>query len=315
MLLSGNGRHRRPRPTPKFVVAAGVTGAGMAIPIIGASSANAASASTWERVAECESGSDWSANTGNGYFGGLQMSQEIWDAFGGREFAPRPDLASRSEQIAVAERVLAERGPEVWPSCSLTAGLARAEAEVKLPTDLPAPSESFPGASPGADETGPGASEDRGEADGGDGTATPDPSASGSPEPTVEEPDPQRTQDAPSPEYGQDWSPAPQAAETIVLPEQELIMEPAYVQYLTGSGGEDAEASSAADENTDGGEDGPGKKPAGEGRYTVAPGDSLAGIAQSQDVPGGWEALYEMNRDTIGGDPNQIVPGQELRIR
>jgi len=71
----------------------------------------------WDGVAQCESGGNWSINTGNGYYGGLQFSPSTWDAFGGSAYAPRADLAAKSQQIAVAERVLAEQGPGAWPTC------------------------------------------------------------------------------------------------------------------------------------------------------------------------------------------------------
>src|SRR5215217_2834908 len=64
----------------------------------------------WDGVAECESGGDWSINTGNGYYGGLQFSQSTWEEYGGLEFAERADLATKEEQIIVAERVLDGQG-------------------------------------------------------------------------------------------------------------------------------------------------------------------------------------------------------------
>ena len=76
-----------------------------------------AAAHDWDAVAQCESGGDWSINTGNGYYGGLQFSQSTWEAFGGAEHAPRADLATRAQQIAVAEKVLAGQGPGAWPTC------------------------------------------------------------------------------------------------------------------------------------------------------------------------------------------------------
>ena len=81
--------------------------------------AGPASAAThdWTGVAQCESGGNWSINTGNGYFGGLQFSQSTWDAFGGAAYATRADLAARSQQIAVAENVLAVQGVGAWPTC------------------------------------------------------------------------------------------------------------------------------------------------------------------------------------------------------
>ncbi|MGQ4515217.1 transglycosylase family protein [Streptomyces sp. DW26H14] len=125
--MSGNGRHRRPRQAPAIVVAAGVTGSAIAIPLLGAASASAADASTWDKVAACESGGVWSANLSNGYFGGLQISQDTWDQFGGSAYASRPDLATKSQQIAVAEKILAGEGSQTWADCADTAGLPKAD--------------------------------------------------------------------------------------------------------------------------------------------------------------------------------------------
>ncbi|NYS17607.1 transglycosylase family protein [Streptomyces sp. SJ1-7] len=79
----------------------------------------------WEKVAACESSGDWAVNTGNGYYGGLQFSGPTWAAFGGTQYAPRADLATRDQQIAIAERVLDGQGPGAWPACSVKAGLTR----------------------------------------------------------------------------------------------------------------------------------------------------------------------------------------------
>jgi hypothetical protein len=75
------------------------------------------SGNDWDAVALCESGGNWSINTGNGYYGGLQFSQQTWEGFGGTAYASRADLATKSEQIAVAERVLAVQGAGAWPTC------------------------------------------------------------------------------------------------------------------------------------------------------------------------------------------------------
>ena len=88
-------------------------------PIALAGNAAAASASVWDRVAQCESGGNWSTNPGNGYYGGLQFSASTWRAYGGSGSAAN---ASREEQIAVAERVLAAQGWGAWPVCSRKAG-------------------------------------------------------------------------------------------------------------------------------------------------------------------------------------------------
>ncbi|MBC3992672.1 transglycosylase family protein [Streptomyces sp. AC563] len=122
-MRSGNGKHRRPRQAPAIVVAAGVTGAGIALPLLGATSAGAADTATWDRVAECESGGTWSANDGNGRYGGLGLSLDAWQLYGGTDHAPRPDLASRAQQIAIAQTILSERGPMAWNDCAQPAGL------------------------------------------------------------------------------------------------------------------------------------------------------------------------------------------------
>ncbi|SEB87234.1 transglycosylase family protein [Streptomyces sp. TLI_105] len=125
--MAVRGRHRRHQPSrinrASLTVTAG--GAGMALPLIGAGAAHAASLDVWEKVASCESSSSWHVNTGNGYFGGLQFSQSTWERYGGTHYAPRADLASKDQQIAIAERVLKGQGPGAWPSCGPRAGLAR----------------------------------------------------------------------------------------------------------------------------------------------------------------------------------------------
>ncbi|HYH33177.1 MAG TPA: transglycosylase family protein [Pseudonocardia sp.] len=95
-------------------------------PFAVAGTANAAPDSVWDRLAECESGGNWKINTGNGYYGGLQFSPTTWRAFGGEGM---PHQASRSQQIAVAERVLAKQGWNAWPSCSRKTGVRGHEAE------------------------------------------------------------------------------------------------------------------------------------------------------------------------------------------
>jgi LysM repeat protein len=80
--------------------------------------ANAASISTWDRVADCESSGNWHINTGNGYYGGLQFSLSTWRAYGG---SGMPQNASKSEQIRIAEKVLAGQGWGAWPVCSVKA--------------------------------------------------------------------------------------------------------------------------------------------------------------------------------------------------
>ncbi|PZU39501.1 MAG: transglycosylase-like protein [Arsenicicoccus sp.] len=77
----------------------------------------------WDRVAHCESTGNWSINTGNGFYGGLQFWHPTWKGFGGQEFAGYAHQATKAEQITVAQRVLRVQGPGAWPVCSVRAGL------------------------------------------------------------------------------------------------------------------------------------------------------------------------------------------------
>ena len=104
----------------------GIAGAATVIAGIGAANSASAAGNVWDSVAACESGGNWSINTGNGYYGGLQFSSSTWRGYGGAQFAARADLASKSAQITVAQRVLASQGPGAWPVCSVRAGLTRA---------------------------------------------------------------------------------------------------------------------------------------------------------------------------------------------
>ncbi|NHI05241.1 peptidase [Streptomyces sp. KO7888] len=125
--MAVRGRHRRYQPNrinrASLTVTAG--GAGLALPLVGTGTAHAADVATWDKVAACESTHDWDINTGNGYYGGLQFTQSTWEAFGGTRYAPRADLATKDQQIAVAEKVLDAQGPAAWPACSQRAGLTR----------------------------------------------------------------------------------------------------------------------------------------------------------------------------------------------
>lgn len=98
--------------------------------------ASAASVSTWDTVARCESGGNWTINTGNGYYGGLQFSPGTWAAYGGKAYASRADLATKAQQITVAERVLAKQGDEAWPVCGDRAGLRRGGPAPKLSSSV-----------------------------------------------------------------------------------------------------------------------------------------------------------------------------------
>src|SRR5258708_1629038 len=106
------------------IVIASVAGAAVVLPALLASTASAASVSTWDQVASCESGGNWAINTGDGYYGGLQFSTSSWLGAGGGQYAARADLATKDQQIAVAEHLLSTQGPGAWPVCGPRAGLS-----------------------------------------------------------------------------------------------------------------------------------------------------------------------------------------------
>ncbi|MFJ9639905.1 transglycosylase family protein [Streptomyces sp. NPDC101178] len=324
---SANGRHRRPRQAPAIVVAAGVTGSAIAIPLLGAAGAHAADATTWDRVAECESGGMWSADLGNGYYGGLQFSQETWSAYGGTAFAERADLASRSQQIAIAEKVLDDKGPQAWPSCAVISGLA-------VDGGLPGVD---PGTVPSADPVSPttptpdpttapadeadekGGAEDSGKTDSTgttgktgkgekrDGGATSDPAAKPSTSPAAG-----KTGTPGSPDASQPATSAPDASKGADRTGGKHRGAPAP-EEADAVGQEDGPRESGRHASRGEGDARDGGAVAG-GGYTVQPGDNLWAIADAQELPQGWTGLYEANKDLLGSDPDLILPGQSLDL-
>jgi hypothetical protein len=112
------GRHRKPTTSAVKVAKIAFTGAVIGTGSIAlAGQAGAATDGEWDQVARCESGGNWAINTGNGYQGGVQFSPSTWASHGGGEFAPAANMATKDEQIAVAERVLASQGRGAWPVC------------------------------------------------------------------------------------------------------------------------------------------------------------------------------------------------------
>ncbi|MCT2592961.1 transglycosylase family protein [Streptomyces sp. N2-109] len=334
-MRSGNGRHRRPRQAPAFFVAAGVTGAGIAMPLLGAGAAQADDGSTWDRVAQCESGGLWSSNSGNGQYGGLQLTQDVWEQYGGRDFAERPDLASRSQQIAVAEKILADKGPSAWPSCSVTSGLG--EVVEELPdvdpdaTGEPAPeptSSGEPAPEPSDTDTSPDT----------DGPSAEQPSERPSERPSRDESagPSDKPSESPSETGGSDSSDAsdgsgesdgsqrtdgsdrsPDGADTPDTPEAEAGTEGEGTGKHRGAPDDrQRDGSDRASRGSHGkdGKSGRDGKPEPAGEYRVESGDSLSAIAADLGLDGGWTSLYEGNRDTVGSDPDLILPGQSLTL-
>lgn len=128
-----SGRHRKPSTSNISVAKIAVTGAvlgGGSIALAG--QAAAATDGEWDQVARCESGGNWAINTGNGYHGGVQFSSSTWASHGGGQYAPSAELATKEQQIAVAERVLATQGRGAWPVCG-------GPLSGPTPRELPAP--------------------------------------------------------------------------------------------------------------------------------------------------------------------------------
>ncbi|MFI2368587.1 transglycosylase family protein [Streptomyces sp. NPDC018833] len=318
-MRSGNGRHRRPRQAPAIVVAAGVTGSAIALPLLGAGSASAADANAWDRVAECESGGMWSADLGNGFYGGLQFSQQTWEDFGGTVYASSADLASRSQQIAVAERVLEAKGPEAWPVCASIAGLTDDGAATGVdPGDtLPLPdansepdAETNPEAGPDASASADSADPSTGHAQGSGRAAAPDASTT----PAPKDGDASRPPSSDPADSSGVYEPgAPGSGEASDGATGKHRGTPAPDDAETGIEGNERDSGRHASRGDGSARDG-ATGGASDGAYTVREGDTLWAIAEEREVPGGWSALYEANEATVGADPDLIRPGQSLDV-
>jgi nucleoid-associated protein YgaU len=230
-------KHRRTSKLVRIAALAGVTGTAIAVPLIGATSSSAADVSTWDAVAQCESGGNWSINTGNGYYGGLQFSQSSWEAAGGTQYAARADLATKGQQIATAEKLLAMQGPGAW-ACAGAGNLTSGGSAANVDTS-----------SSNSSSTGSSSSDS---SSGSSSSSSSDASSSHTSAP-------QRKS-----------APAPTGTSSTRIQK-------------------------------------------GDGEYTVVSGDSLSGIAASHHVSGGWEHLYDLNKNIVQ-DANLIYPGQHLHL-
>jgi transglycosylase family protein len=102
----------------KAIITASVTAGALAMITPGA---HAVDTATWDSLAQCESGGNWNINTGNGFYGGVQFTQQSWNGVG---MSGSPASASKAEQIEAAERLLAQQGWGAWPACSSKLGLS-----------------------------------------------------------------------------------------------------------------------------------------------------------------------------------------------
>jgi resuscitation-promoting factor RpfA len=135
-----SGRHRKPTASNISVAKIAFTGAvlgGGSIALAG--QAAAATDGEWDQVARCESGGNWGINTGNGFYGGVQFAAGTWASHGGGEYAPSAQLATKEQQIAVAERVLATQGRGAWPVCGGPLSGPTPRDVVPAPAGLDAP--------------------------------------------------------------------------------------------------------------------------------------------------------------------------------
>lgn len=350
-MRSGNGRHRRPRQVPAIVVTAGVTGSALALPLLAATNATAADTATWDKVAECESGGAWSANFGSGQYGGLQFTQEQWSNAGGLEFAERADLASRSQQIAVAERVLASQGPQAWPLCAASAGLDAQGPAAEVDPGLPGGSQAA-GAPSRPDDQVPATGTGRPSTDFGAPTQ-PAPTPSGSPSfalpdgplapslglpvmPSPDEPEPTPSPTDPTAPTAPVNPDAPTTPPTTPpgTPPATPGLPPVTPGDPTAPADPTAPVSPEAPADPTTPPATPATAPEGSGKhrgtpavevsgpadapsaptYTVKAGDSLTAIADAKGLEGGWNALYAANEQVIGGDADLIKPGQNLDL-
>ncbi|KUM72048.1 transglycosylase family protein [Streptomyces curacoi] len=230
MLFSGKGKHRRPSKAARAIAVVGVTGAAaVAAPLMAAGSASAATAAEWDAVAQCESGGNWSINTGNGYYGGLQFSASTWAAYGGTQYAATADQATKAQQIEIAEKVLAGQGKGAWPHCGVNLSSAP-----------------YSGGA-GSSSSGSTASNQ----------------SSGSTEQRAS-----RSAERPA---------AEKSTKTVTTPTGKKVKK-------------------------------------GDGEYKVVKGDTLSTIAAEHDVKGGWEKLFQLNKDIVE-DADLIYPGQQLHLK
>src|SRR6476619_1487784 len=135
-----SGRHRKPTTSAVNVAKIAFTGAvigGGSLAIAG--QAGAATDGEWDQVARCESGGNWAINTGNGYHGGLQFTSGTWASHGGGHYATAANMATKEEQIAVAERVLASQGKGAWPVCGGPLSRSTPRNVIEEPQALDAP--------------------------------------------------------------------------------------------------------------------------------------------------------------------------------
>ncbi|MFB9236751.1 transglycosylase family protein [Plantactinospora siamensis] len=232
MATQYTARHRRVTAR-RVAVGTLAVGAVTGVAALFGPAAPASASVNWDAIAQCESGGNWHINTGNGFYGGLQFTKGTWAGYGGTKYASRADLASRGEQIAVAEKVLRGQGIGAWPVCGKKGGSTKHYSSKSSSSGSSSDHRSERAASRG----------------------------------TVRH-----------------------------APKSTVRHAPKSTTRHSAPAGTTARRAAAT------------------GAYVVKPGDTLSTIAEVQRVSGGWHALYEENKRTVGGNPNLIFPGQRLSL-
>lgn len=231
-----------------------------------AAPANAVDTATWDALAQCESGGNWNTNTGNGFYGGVQFTQQSWNGVG---MSGSPHGASKEAQIEAAERLLAQQGWGAWPACSAQLGLSGRSGAAPSYQSQPVQVQQQA--------------------------------------PVVEQPAVQApVNSAPVQSQAPVVQEAP--ATTSTVPEYTTTPPEAPVAPVTPG-----TASSAPVYQTQVPEASVTPSVPSYSTYKVQAGDTLSKVAHRLNIPGGWEALWNANRDTVS-NPNLIFVGQTLNI-
>lgn len=343
-----HGKHRRKNTNygPAATVTLGAVGIGVAL---SSGQASAATADEWDRVAACESSGNWAINTGNGYYGGVQFTTSTWAAYGGTQFAPRADMATKEQQITVAERVLwrgyagnRPQGKGAWPHCGVGLsntpyGAASVPSQPTIPTT---PSTGTTTSKAAAAIAWARTQLGKPYVFGANGPYAYDCSS------FVQAAWRQAGVTIPRDTYGQNQGLT--RVSQLQLRPGDLILwyfndssqpSPNHVTMYLG-GGQMIEASSSrggvviTNLSSRGGSitgvvrpdpsgvpstpppaTPPAPTPTGGGSYVVKAGDTLSKIAAAKlGSPGKWNVIYTANKTVIGSNPNLILPGQRYKI-
>lgn len=332
---------RAVRLAGKILAPSAVLGTGVAL-AVGEGTASAATVSTWDRVAACESGGNWSINTGNGYYGGLQFSLSTWRAYGGTEYASYAHLATKSQQIRVAEKVLAGQGPGAWPVCSVRAGLRaggpapelKSGSVSRAPASAPGRRQKTQASAAAAyalskigtpyvyGATGPGAFDCSG-------LTQAAWRAAGVKIPRTSGAQWSGLQHVKSPKIG-DIVVYKDAGHVAIYVGNGKIVEAArpgtsvrtapwrsgwYADKFVGIVRPASKTLAVKSEAPAARPDSVKRAVPINDRYTVKPDDWLSKISARYNLKGGWERLYALNKKVVGEDPDLIFPGQVLRLK